>query len=180
VWVDGEFVVDRSVTRGGIFADGLLPGSPVFVGSAKVQAADALGQIKLPVPPATRPVRFGFDEGFDEGGATASRAASLLPLPGAYYGIGEKYRKVERSYRILVGRENTPIAAGTLLRGEDGEILGAAGDDGIVSVSGRPGKILFEQPELICRTEFTGKEPGDDLPALKSVCKVPQKSAPKT
>jgi len=32
--------------------------------------------------------------------------------------------------------------------------------------------ILYEQPELICQTDFTGKEPGGDLPVLLSTCKT--------
>lgn len=89
--------------------------------------------------------------------ALRSRAASILPIPGAFYGIRDDARSIERSYRIEIGAQRAPILAGTVLRNEADAIIGAAGDDGIVTVNGRAGPILFQQPETICQTVFTGR-----------------------
>jgi hypothetical protein len=169
-WVDGYFVVDRSVSRGGIFVGGLAPDTAVIVDGKEFARTNAMGHLKMHPPRATRPAKIEVDEGFRDG-ATVTRSASILPLPGAFYGIGDNFRSIERSYRIEIGPEREPILAGTLLRDDSGNIIGAAGDDGIVTVSGRAGAIVFQQPEAICKTSFNGSEPAADLHVLRASCK---------
>jgi hypothetical protein len=166
---DGQFVLSRSALGGGVFASGLAPGSSVFVRTQEWGTTNRFGQVHL--RGLRERARIDLDEGLLDGTGVASREANLLPVPGLFYGVGEEFRKQERSYRLVVGQNRVPVSAGLTMRDEDGDVIGYSGYDGVITLSGRPGVFEFQEPERVCRAEFTGNEAADDdLPVLHAIC----------
>ena len=149
-----------------------MPRTPIYFDDRLWGKSNRFGQAHVPSLRRNSPVAIEFDEGLLPSGTSATRRASLLPVPGAFYGIGEKYRTLERSYRLLVGNEQLPIDPGVLVRDEAGAIIGTSGHDGIVTLSGRPGTFVFEQPERTCQGTYTGEEVGDYLATIYADCET--------
>lgn len=171
VWADGELVLTRTARSGGVFASGLAPGSAIIGDAGEIGAVDALGQAHLNSLARGEKSRVVLDEGAVDGG-TASREAELLVIPGLIYGIGERYRREERSYRLAIGAKHATPPPGLVLLDEDGAEAGYAGYDGIVTLNRPARELVFEAGEQTCRVRVTGKEPvaDDGLALLVADC----------
>ena len=171
VWTDGDLVLTRTARSGGVFASGLAPGSAIIGDAGEIGVVDPFGQAHLNSLARGEKSRVVLDEGAVDGG-TASREAELLVVPGLIYGIGERYRREERSYRLVIGAERAAPPPGTVLVDEEGTEVGYAGYDGIVTLDRPARELVFEAGEQTCRVGVTGKEPvaDDDLALLVADC----------
>jgi len=171
VWTDGDLVLTRTARSGGVFASGLAPGSAIIGDAGEIGVVDPFGQAHLNSLARGEKSRVVLDEGAVDGG-TASREAELLVVPGLIYGIGERYRREERSYRLVIGAERAAPPPGTVLVDEEGTEVGYAGYDGIVTLDRPARELVFEAGEQTCRVGVTGKEPvaDDGLALLVADC----------
>lgn len=170
VWTDDQFVLTRSSRAGGLFASGLVPGSDVIGDPGTIGRVNRLGHAHLNSLARTEKSRVILDEGLMDGG-TARREAELLLVPGLIYGLGDRYRLQERSYRVLIAPDLQPPSPGLAIRDDSDNTVGYVGYDGIATVDGPAGRLHFTDRELMCTADTGAAESGEGgLPQLIATC----------
>ena len=166
-------MLTRTARSGGVFASGLAPGSPIIGDAGEIGVVDPLGQAHLNSLARGEKSRVVLDEGAVDAG-TASREAELLVVPGLIYGLGERYRRQERSYRLAIGAKHAAPPPGLVLLDEEGAEAGYAGYDGIVTLDRPATRLRFDDEERTCTVSITGREPvaNDGLALLVADCKA--------
>jgi len=169
-WVDGQFAVTRNARGGGFLASSLTPNSPIFINGNEVARSNPLGQAHVPAASRSSPARVTMHEDLGEEGQSITREREALLIPRYLYGLGEKYRKQERSYRLLVGSSRRTVSPGVSIYDANGEEIGVSGYDGIVTLMG-VGEFEFEDNGESCTGAVAGEDSGDqEPPTLTAIC----------